>query len=426
VKKVFGETTYLDNAASTRLDERVLAAMKPYFFETYAVATSEFGYSIGIEAREALDGARGALAKLLGAAPEELVFTSGSTESSNLALKGVAMALGEKKGRHIVTTRIEDFPVLNTARALERWGFEVTYLGVDGDGLVDPDDVRKALRNDTILVSVQHANQEIGTVQDIDAIAQVAYDAHVLLHTDATHTFARLPIDVSGGGAAGSATAPGATANAGQALAGGNSLGIGRRANAPGPDLVTVSAHTIHGPRGVGALYVRKKTPIRKWMDGGFQEFDMRAGVEDIPGAVGFAAAAGLVTPLENDSLRAMRDRLLDRVLDEIPHTTLNGHRTRRTPQNANVTFHYVEGESITLQLDMRGFAVSTGSACFSKSLEASHVITGIGGDHERAHGSVRFSFGRYNTMDDVDGVIGAAAEVVEQLRAISPLAPRE
>jgi cysteine desulfurase len=161
-------------------------------------------------------------------------------------------------------------------------------------------------------------------------------------------------------------------------------------------------------------------------MDGGFQEFDLRAGVEDIPGAIGFATAAGLVTPDENDSLQAMRDRLLDRSLNEIPHTTLNGHRTRRTPQNANVTFHYVEGESITLQLDMRGFAVSTGSACFSKSLEASHVITGIGGDHERAHGSVRFSFSRFNTMDDVDGVLEAAAEVIEQLRAISPLAPKD
>jgi cysteine desulfurase len=406
---VFGETTYLDNAATTRLDERVLEAMKPYFFETYAVATSEFGYSVGIEAREALDGARGALAKLLGAAPEELVFTSGSTESSNMALKGVAMALGEKKGKHIVTSRIEDFPVLNTARALERQGFEVTYLDVDGDGLVDPDDVRKALRKDTILLSVQHANQEIGTVQDIDAIARIASDAHVLFHTDATHTFTRLPIDVSGG-----------------AGAGGDGLGIGTGSGAPGPDLVTVSGHTIHGPRGIGALYVRKKTPIRKWMDGGFQEFDMRAGVEDIPAAIGFATAAGLVTPEENTNLLAMRDRLLDRALKEISHTTLNGHRTLRTPQNANVTFHFVEGESITLQLDMRGFAVSTGSACFSKSLEASHVISGIGGDHERAHGSVRFSFGRFNTMEDVDGVIDAAAEVIEQLRAISPLMPKE
>jgi len=395
---VFGETTYMDNSATTRLDERVLEAMKPFFFDVYAVATSEFGYSIGIEARESLDQARADLAGLLGAAPEELIFTGGSTESSNLALKGVAMALGEKKGRHLITSRIEDFPVLNTAKALERQGFEVTYLEVDGDGRVDPDDVRKAVRPDTILISIQHANQEIGTVQDIDAVAEIAVDRHVVFHTDATHTFTRLPLDV--GSAAGS--------------------------EKPGPDLVTISAHTIHGPRGAGALYVRKGTPLRKWMDGGFQESDRRAGVEDIPGAVGFATAAGLVTPTENQALQAMRDRLLDRALKEIPHTTLNGHRTLRTPQNANVTFHFVEGESITLQLDMRGFAVSTGSACFSKSLEASHVISGIGGDHERAHGSVRFSFSRYNSMEDVDNVIEAAGEVVEQLRAISPLAPKE
>jgi len=415
---VFGETTYLDNAASTRLDERVLEAMRPYFFETYAVATSEFGYSAGLEARDALDGARATLAELLGAQPEEVIFTSGSTESSNQALKGVALALGEKKGRHIVTTTIEDFPVLNTARALERQGFEVTYVGVDPDGRLDPDDVRKALRKDTILVSVQHANQEIGTVQDIDAVAQITSDAHVLLHTDATHTFTRLPIDVSGGGAGAGDAAGGASSVEG--------LGIGRANGVPGPDLVTISAHTIHGPRGVGALYIRKKTPIRKWMDGGFQEFDLRAGVEDIPGAVGFATAARLVTPQENARLRELREWLLERVPHEIPDTTLNGHRTLRTPQNANITFHYVEGESIALQMDMRGFAVSTGSACFSRSLEASHVITGIGGDHERAHGSVRFSFGRFNTEDDVNRAVDAAVEVVQRLREISPLAPKE
>jgi cysteine desulfurase len=390
---VFAETTYLDNSAVTRLDERVLEAMTPYFFETYAVATSEFGYSLGIEAREALDGARASLAARLGAAPEELIFTSGSTESSNLAIKGVALALGEKKGKHLITTRLEDFPVLNTAKALERQGFSVTYLDVDGEGRLDPQAVRAALRAETILISVQHANQEIGTIQDIAAVGSIAQEAHVLFHTDATHTFTRLPLDVGADG---------------------------------GPDLVTVSGHTIHGPRGVGALYVRKGTPIRKWMDGGFQEFDLRAGVEDIPAAVGFAAAAALVTAEENEHLAAMRDRVIDRVLAEVPHVTLNGPRTLRTPQNANITFHYVEGESITLQLDMRGFAVSTGSACFSKSLEASHVIMGIGGDHERAHGSVRFSFGRFNTMGDADAVVDNIAEVVGLLREISPLAPKE
>lgn len=389
---MFGETTYLDNSATTRLDERVLEAMKPYFFETYAVATSEFGYSLGIEAREALDAARGAVAQRIGAAADEIVFTSGSTESSNMALKGVALALGEKKGHHIVTTAIEDFPVLNTARTLERQGFTVTYLPVDGDGLLDAEAVRAAITPETILVSVQHANQEIGTVQDVEAVGRIAREQGVVFHSDATHTFTRVPLDVRQGS----------------------------------PDLVTLSAHTIHGPRGVGALYVRPGTPLKKWMDGGFQERDLRAGVEDVPGAVGFAEAVRLVTAEETAALQAMRDRVIDRLLAEVPHVTLNGHRRRRTPHNANLTFHYVEGESITLQLDMRGFAVSTGSACFSKSLEASHVILGIGGDHERAHGSVRFTFGRFNTMEDADRVVESITEVVERLRAISPLAPKD
>lgn len=387
---MFGETIYLDNSAGTRLDERVLEAMRPYFFDTYAVATSEFGYSLGIEAREGLDRARASLAGRLGAEAEEFIFTSGSTESSNMALKGVALALGEKKGKHLITSRIEDFPVLNTAAALGKQGFRVTVLEVDAEGLVDPAAVDKAIGLDTILVSIQHANQEIGTVQDIESIARICREKGVLFHTDATHTFTRLPLDSS-------------------------ALPV---------DLVTVSGHTLHGPKGVGGLYLRSGTPLAKWMDGGFQEFNHRAGVEDIPSAVGFATAAELVTEEENERLRGLRDRLLDRVVADIPHTTLNGHRTRRLPQNANITFHYVEGESITLQLDMRGFAVSTGSACFSKSLEASHVIMGIGGDHERAHGSVRFSLGRYNTEEDVDGVVDAIAEVVRELRVISPLMP--
>ncbi|MFB0526307.1 MAG: cysteine desulfurase family protein [bacterium] len=379
---------YLDNAAASRLDDGVLEAMKPYFFDVYAVATSEFGYSQGIEARETLDKARGIIADVLGASHKEFIFTSGSTESSNIALKGVALALGEKKGKHIIVSKIEDFPVLHSAKALERQGFRVTYLDVDNDGFVDLDQLRESITEETILVSVQHANQEIGTIQDIKSIARICREKGVLFHTDATHTFTRVPLDVK---------------------------------EVP-MDLITVSAHTIHGPKGIGGLYIRKGTPIAKWVDGGFQEFDLRAGIENIPGAVGFAKAVELVTPEENDRLKAMRDRLIERVLAEIPSTTLNGDRWMRIPQNANITFHLVEGESITLHLDMRGFAVSTGSACFSRSLEASHVILGIGGDHERAHGSVRFTFGRYNTMEDVDAVVDALADVVRELRKISPL----
>jgi cysteine desulfurase len=382
------KVVYLDNAAATRLDERVLEAMKPYFFDVYAVATSEFGYSQGIEARETLESAREILSNALGASDDRFIFTSGSTESSNIALKGVALALGEKKGKHIIVSKIEDFPVLHSAKALERQGFRVTYLDVDSDGFVDLDQLEESITDETILVSIQHANQEIGTLQDIETIGGICREKEVLFHTDATHTFTRVPLDV-------------------------------RKVPV---DLITVSAHTIHGPSSIGGLYIRKGTPIAKWVDGGFQEFDLRAGIENIPGAVGFAKAVELVTLEENNRLQAMRDHLIDRVLAEIPSTTLNGHRWKRIPQNANITFHLVEGESITLHLDMRGFAVSTGSACFSRSLEASHVIRGIGGDHERAHGSVRFTFGRYNTLEDVDAVVETVAEVVRELRNISPL----
>lgn len=388
---MFGEVIYLDNAAATRLDERVLEAMTPYFFDTYAVATSQFGYSLGVDARDALDSARGQIAERMGAAPEEFIFTSGSTESSNLALKGVAMGLGpaskKAKGQHIITTKIEDFAVLYSARALEKQGFQVTYLDVEPDGRLDLDRLREAIRSDTILVSVQAANQEIGTLQDVAAIGAICREREVLFHTDATHTFPRVPLDV----------------------------------NAAGVDLMTVAAHTIHGPRGIGGLYVRKGTPLAKWMDGGFQESNLRPGVENIPGAVGLAKAVELVTAEETARLQGFRDQTIARLLT-IPHSRLNGHATLRLPQNANVSFRFVEGESILLHLDMRGFAISTGSACFSRSLEASHVIMGIGGDHEQAHGSVRLTFGRFNSAEDVDAVTEALTEVIAQLRAISPL----
>jgi cysteine desulfurase len=288
-------------------------------------------------------------------------------------------------------SKIEDFPVLHSARALEKQGFQVTYLDVDSDGFVNLDKLRDSITNETILVSIQHANQEIGTIQDIASIGRICGEKGTLFHTDATHTFTRVPLDV-------------------------------RRIPV---DLITVSAHTIHGPKGIGALYVRQGTRIAKWVDGGFQEFDLRAGLENIPGAVGFAKAVELVTPEETKRLQSMRDRIIDRILAEIPDTTLNGHRWKRLPQNANISFHFIEGESITLHLDMHGFAVSTGSACFSRSLEGSHVIFGIGGDHERAHGSIRFTFGRYNTMEDVDAVVQTLAEVVQELRSISPLGKR-
>jgi len=381
------ETVYLDNSSSTKMDERVLEAMRPYLFEKYAVASSEFGYSLGIKAKEGLEDARSTIAGKIGADAEEIIFTSCGTEASNLALKGVAKKLSDDKD-HIITSKIEDFPVLKSAQTLEKEGYEVTFLEVDDEGFVDVDELKKAIDEKTGLVSIQHGNQEIGTVQDIEEISKICDQNDVLFHTDATHTFTKLPMDVS---------------------------------KTP-IDLMTLSAHTIHGPKGIGALYVKDGTDLEKLMDGGFQENNRRAGVENIPGAVGFAKAVELVTEEENERLKEMRDALIKKIKDEIPDTTLNGPAKDRTPQNANITFHYVEGESITLHMDMRGFSVSTGSACFSKSLEASHVILGIGGDHERAHGSVRFSFGRYNTMEDVDRTVEAISEVVESLREISPL----
>ncbi|MGD0818973.1 MAG: cysteine desulfurase family protein [Methanomassiliicoccales archaeon] len=378
---------YLDNSATTRLDERVLEAMRPYFLEHYAVATSEFGYSMGLDSREALDEARASLAKCLGAAPEELVFTSGDTESSNTAIKGVAKA-NRKKGKHLIVSRLEDFPVLNSAKTLEQDGHSVTFLDVDGEGFVDMDKLQSSITAETALVSIQHANQEIGTIQEIKAIADICHDKGVIYHADATHTFRRVPLDVS---------------------------------KVP-VDLLTISAHTIHGPKGVGGLFIRKGTQISKWMDGGFQESNRRAGLENIPGIIGFAKAAQLVTDEENEYIIALRDSLIKRMLETVPKTLLNGSASKRTPQNANITFHYVEGESITLHLDMKGFEVSTGSACFSRTLEASHVIIGIGGDHERAHGSIRFSLSRFNDMEDVDSAIESCSEIIANLRRISPL----
>lgn len=379
---------YMDNSASTRLDERVLEAMSPFFFQNYAVATSEFAYSMGIEAKEALEKARERVSSMLGASPAEFVFTSDPTESNNLAIQGVASALKEQGKPHFITCKIEDFPVLNTFRALEKSGASVTYLDVDERGFVDIDLLRKSLRKDTALVSIQHANQEIGTVQDLSEIAHLVKEQGAIFHSDCTHTFMRIPLDVS--------TVP--------------------------ADLLTVSAHTLHGPKGIAGLYVRKGTPILKIMQGGFQENNLRPGVENIPGAVGFARAVELITPEENETLKLMRDRLIEGLLSSIADSVLNGDRRKRTPQNVNITFRFVEGESFTLHMDFRGIAVSTGSACFSKSLEASHVILGIGGNHERAHGSVRYTLSRFNRMEEVETVIQASAEIVSKLRVISPL----
>jgi cysteine desulfurase len=381
------QTIYLDNAASTRLDPRVLEKMTPYFLDSYAVATSEFAYSMGIEAREALESARTELAGYLHAQPGEFVFTSDPTESTNLAILGLVRGThGPRRG--LVTSRIEDFPVLNTFKYLESEGFPVTYLPVDSNGFVDRERLRQAVNEETLLVSIQHANQEIGTLQPIGEFAAITKTQGAFFHTDASHTFRRVPLDMT-------------------------ALPI---------DLATVASHTLHGPRGIAGLFLREGTPLKKILQGGFQERNLRPGTENVPGAVGFARAAQLMTEEENEEIRRLRDRLRDELLRRVSHSILNGDRTQRVPQNANISFRYVEGESITLQLDFRGIAVSTGSACFSKSLEASHVMLGIGGDHERAHGSIRFTLSRFTTAEQIETTIAAVAEVVENLRRISPL----
>ncbi|MEN8097851.1 MAG: cysteine desulfurase family protein [Chloroflexota bacterium] len=381
------ELIYLDNAAATRLDERVMEAMKPFLFDTYAVATSQFGYSPGLEAREALEQSRGVVAETVKATADEIVFTSGGTESSNMAIKGVARALASVKDRHLITSQVEDFGVLDSMRFLERNGYKVDYISVDEHGLLDLDELENAIRPETALVSIQHANQEIGTLQNLEAIGAICQQNGVTFHSDATHSFTRVPIDV-------------------------NNIPV---------DLLSLEASTIHGPKGVGALYIRKGTKLTKWMSGGYQEDNRRGGTENIPGAVGFARAIQLVAEDENQELEQMRNLFIEGLLS-IEHSQLNGHPNKRLPQNANISFRFVEGESILLHLDMRNIAVSTGSACFSRSLEASHVMMAIGGDHERAHGSVRITVSRYNSKDQVPVVVEALKNIVSRLREISPL----
>lgn len=375
---------YLDNAAATRVDPEAVEAMLPYFTEVYAVASSQFSHQAGILASEALDASRRTIAGLLKVMPEEVVFTSDATESNNLALKGFAWA-NRSKGRHIVSTGVEAHSVLQSLRTLEEEGFEVTLLPVDGEGLVDPDDLRRALRPDTVLVSVQWVNQETGVVQDIAALAAVCRERGVVFHTDASWAAGRMELDLS--------VVP--------------------------VDMLTLTAGLLHGPKGVAALVRRKGLRLRKLMDGGFNEFDLRPGVENIPGAVGFAKAFANWTEERRRRLAEL-DRLLEGRLLAIEEAELNGSPTRRLRGILNVSFGRVEGESVILHLDMKGIAVVTGSACFSRSLEPSHVLMAMGHTHERAHGSVRYSLGAFNTEEEMLRTAEATAEVVARLREIT------
>jgi cysteine desulfurase len=384
---------YLDNAATTRTDPRVVEAMLPYFTETYAVASSQFSHTPGILAKEALDRAREIVAVRLGAAPEEIVFTSGGTEANNLAVKGAAFASKGKNSR-LICSSIEHTSVLHSCQWLEKQGFDLIRLKVDGEGFIDMDHLESGITDRTVLVSVQYGNQEVGTVQPIAAVAELCKKRGVLLHVDASLGFTQLDMDV-------------------------RSLPA---------DLITVTAHKIHGPKGVGALYVRKGTPITKWFHGGFMENDLRAGTENVAGIVGFGKAVELADAASVQRVRVMQKRLFESLQARIKNIEINGPRdlSSRLPGNVNVSFMHVEGESVVLHLDMKGVAVITGSACFSRSLEPSYVMMAMQYSHERAHGSIRFTLSRFNTEEEIDRVTGACGEVVQALRSISPLIKKE
>jgi len=379
---------YMDYAATTPMLPEVAEAMQPYFSRKYGNPSSI--HSMGQEARDAVEHARSQVAALIACRPENVVFTGGGTESDNHAIKGVCLA-GRGKRNHIITTAIEHHAVLNTCNYMKELGFDVTVAPVDRYGMVDPDDIKKAITAKTLLVSVMHANNEVGAIQPIEQIGNITRQAGVYFHVDAVQTAGHLPIDV-------------------------DSMGI---------DLLSASAHKLYGPKGVGMLFVRAGTRIVPLLHGGEQENERRAGTENVAGIAGFGKAAEIARAemgKESDRLLECRDRLIDTVMGRVADAYLNGHRTSRLPNNTNFSFDFIEGEAILMYLDAEGICASTGSACSSTSSEPSHVLLALGIPVERARGSVRFSLGRWTSGEDVDKVVGALPRIVEKLRAMSPL----
>ncbi|MFC1939615.1 cysteine desulfurase NifS [Chloroflexota bacterium] len=379
---------YLDYAATTPTHPEVVKAMLPYFTEVFGNPSSI--YSCGQEAKGAIERARTNIANLINARDEEIVFTSGGTEADNTVLKGVAFA-NEPKGNHIITTPIEHHAVLETCAFLEKRGLRITYLAVNTHGLVDPDDVRKAITGKTILISIMHANNEVGTIEPVAEISRIAREAGVCFHTDAVQTAGHIPVDV-------------------------NDLGV---------DLLSMSSHKLYGPKGIGALYIRKGTRLIPFMHGGEQERGRRASTENVPGIVGFGRAAELARQergQEAQHLTYLRDQLVKGLLERIDHIRLNGHPQNRLPNNVNVSIDFVEGESMLLNLDLEGICASTGSACSSSALEPSHVLLAIGLPPEQAHSSLRFTLGKWTDEEDISRVLEALPRVVARLRAMSPL----
>jgi len=379
---------YLDYAATTPTHPLVLKAMLPWFTDGFGNPSSI--HSFGQETKEAIEEAREKVARLIGAKSDEIVFTGSGTEADNFAIKGVAYAK-EHKGKHIITTAIEHHAVIEPCKFLEKRGFKVTYLSVDKDGLVDLGEVKKAITDETILISVMHANNEIGTIEPIQEMARIAKDREICFHTDAVQTVGHLPVDV-------------------------DELKV---------DLVSISAHKFCGPKGVGALYIRKGTKIVPFMHGGEQEHGRRASTQNVPGIVGFGKACQLAQQemgREKERLETLRNKLINGIFNRIDHVHLNGHPTQRLPNNVNISLEFVEGESILLNLDLVGIAASTGSACSSSVLEASHVLLALGLPHESAHSSLRLSLGQETTEKDVDYVLEKLPQIVKKLRAMSPL----
>ena len=379
---------YFDYAATTPVKKEVLEEMLPFFNANFGNPSSI--YNIGRRGKNAVDIARDRIAKTLNSKSEEIFFTGGGSESDNWAIKGVAFA-NKDKGNHIITSKIEHHAVLQTCKYLEQEGFEVTYLGVDKYGLVSGDDLKNAIRDDTILISIMYANNEIGTIQPIKELAGIAKEKGIIFHTDAVQAYGNEIIDVE-------------------------DLGI---------DLLSVSAHKIYGPKGVGALYIRKGTKIHKLIHGGGQEKMRRAGTENTPGIVGFGKAAEMAYENIEEHIKrltGLRDKLIDGIITKIEHTELNGHPTKRLPGNVNISFEFIEGEALLLSLDMEGIAASSGSACSSGSLNPSHVLTATGLTHEKAHGSLRLTLGDFTTEDEIDYVIEKLQPIVDRLRNMSPL----
>ena len=379
---------YLDYAATTPTHPEVAKAMAPYFTDAFGNPSTLYSY--GQEAKEAIEEARVKVAGLIGAQDEEIVFTSGGTEADNFALKGVAYA-NEKRGNHIITTPIEHHAVIETCKFLERRGFRVTYLPVDGYGLVDPDDARRAITDKTVLISVMHANNEIGIIEPIAEIGRIAKEAGIYFHTDAVQTAGHIPVDV-------------------------NKLGV---------DLLSMSSHKIYGPKGTGALYIRKGTKLLALMHGGEQERRRRAGTENIPAIVGLGKTVELARQeMSGEVVRLtyLRDQLIKGLLKRIDHIHLNGHSQTRLPNNVNVSVDFVEGESMVLNLDLEGICASTGSACSSSSLEPSHALLATGLSPEQAHGSLRLTLGKWTTEEEISRVLEVLPQIVAKLRAMSPL----